>query len=96
MLDLGSSDEFDDTRNNLIMNLLYQCGLRRSELIALKEENIDFFRMTIKVKGKGNKERIIPILDELILKIRRGRHIQHDTPDQPTYTETQFCKSFIG
>lgn len=77
MLDLGSSDEFDDTRNNLIMNLLYQCGLRRSELIALKEENIDFFRMTIKVKGKGNKERIIPILDELILKVRRYLEVRN-------------------
>lgn len=48
-------------RDLLILTLLYECGLRRSELIALQVDNIDFIKSVIKVMGKGAKERVIPI-----------------------------------
>ncbi len=52
--------------DKLIFELLYQTGIRRSELIYLKEKNIDVYSGTIKVLGKRNKERIIPIAKDLV------------------------------
>ena len=49
------------TRNYLIVELLYSCGLRASELCDLKYNNIDLEEKILKVKGKREKERIIPI-----------------------------------
>ena len=67
---LMSNDYFPDTfegkTDYLIFKILYQTGIRRSELISLRETQIDTYGGTIKVLGKGNKERIIPISNELI------------------------------
>ena len=52
---------FDGIRDRLILDLFYQTGIRRSELTHLKEVDVDLFNSTIKVLGKRNKERIIPI-----------------------------------
>jgi integrase/recombinase XerC len=48
-----------------VVALLYQTGMRVSELVNLKESQIDFSRSQLKVLGKGNKERIIPMSEEL-------------------------------
>jgi integrase/recombinase XerC len=56
---------FEGLTHQLIMELLYQTGIRRSELIYLKEVDIDFYRREIVVLGKRNKERAIPIGEEL-------------------------------
>ena len=53
----------------LIIAMLYDTGLRRSELIGLKIENVDFARQTLKVVGKGNKMREIPLLTALCQEI---------------------------
>ena len=53
----------------LIISILYDTGLRRSELIGLKIENVDFARQTLKVVGKGNKMREIPLLASLCHEI---------------------------
>jgi integrase/recombinase XerC len=45
----------------LVMQLLYETGLRRSELVALREDQIDRHSNTIRVLGKGKKERILPV-----------------------------------
>jgi len=47
-------------RNKTMMELLYNTGMRRSELIYLKVDDIDFSKQYLKVLGKGNKERLIP------------------------------------
>ncbi|ASZ14893.1 tyrosine-type recombinase/integrase [Chitinophaga pendula] len=49
----------------LVFDILYHTGVRRSELIGLQERHIDAGNLTIKVLGKGNKERLIPISGEL-------------------------------
>ena len=54
---------FQTTRDYLIINLLYSTGIRQSELIELKENNIS--SEFIKVLGKRNKERLVPITQEL-------------------------------
>ncbi len=51
---------FETLRNQLIIDVLYQTGIRRSELTQLKWKNVDLNNLQIKVLGKRNKERIIP------------------------------------
>ena len=53
----------------LILQLLYNTGMRRAELLELKERQIDKYNSTVKVLGKGNKERIIPVSKELMQTI---------------------------
>lgn len=64
-LDEEGLSEFEQVRNRLIIELLYSTGMRRAELIGLKERDIDFYNKTIKVLGKRNKERLIPFGAEL-------------------------------
>jgi integrase/recombinase XerC len=53
---------FEGVRDKLIVDLFYATGIRRTELINLKMQNIDLSNGTIKVLGKRNKERLIPVL----------------------------------
>lgn len=55
------NDDFDGIRSRLIIELLYGTGIRLSELISLKEMDIDVYEKSIKVLGKRNKERVIPV-----------------------------------
>ncbi len=60
---------FKGQTEKLILQMLYNTGIRKAELINLKEYNIDKANRQIKVLGKGNKERIIPLSQELINSI---------------------------
>ena len=60
LLDINLSDTFS-YRNKAMLEVLYATGLRVSELVNLKMENIDFESDIIRTFGKGNKERVIPI-----------------------------------
>jgi len=66
--------EFPDTwegrTDELILQLLYNTGMRQAELIGLKETAISKSNGTIKVLGKGNKERIIPVSNQLLQKMQ--------------------------
>ena len=61
-----SDDTFTGKRNKLVLELLYGTGIRLSELIHLKKSDINLKEGLIKVLGKRNKERIIPLPAELI------------------------------
>lgn len=63
-------DSWLGDRNFLILQILYETGIRRSELIGLNISDIDFNQKQIKVLGKRNKERIIPVRGELLLNVR--------------------------
>ena len=70
VLDPGSDDlNFTQRRDLLIIELLYSTGIRLSELINLKISDVDRSLMSIKVTGKGNKQRHIPITRQMILRI---------------------------
>jgi integrase/recombinase XerC len=56
------SDDFDGVRDKLVIDLFYTTGIRRTELIHLQMNNVDLASNTIKVLGKRNKERILPLL----------------------------------
>jgi len=66
---LAIDDSFQGQRNAMIITLLYQLGIRRAELIGIKDTDIDRQRGVIKVLGKGNKERLIPISASIISQI---------------------------
>jgi integrase/recombinase XerC len=58
-------NDYKDVRARTILLLLYEAGLRRSELTGLNDSNIDFNERQLKVTGKRNKQRIIPFGEEL-------------------------------
>jgi integrase/recombinase XerC len=68
--DVEFPDDWEGRTDKLILTLFYNTGMRLSELIHLKESNVDAHYSQIKVLGKGNKERIIPVSKELINEIR--------------------------
>jgi integrase/recombinase XerC len=70
------SSEFDQVRDQLVLELFYATGIRLSELINLKEANLDVRNRTIKVLGKRNKERVIPFGNNLVQVIKHYREIR--------------------
>lgn len=68
---IAYKDGFEGIRDKLIIDLFYTTGIRRTELINLKTSNIDLSNNTIKVLGKRNKERIIPILPIIESQIKK-------------------------
>lgn len=59
-------DTWDGKTNRLLLHLFYNTGMRQAELVNLKESHIDKGNSNIKVLGKGNKERILPVSKELM------------------------------
>ncbi len=57
---------FEGQRDRLILEFLYGTGIRLAELIGIEEADIDTYAKTVRVLGKGNKERIVPINDSLM------------------------------
>ncbi len=69
--ELRESQDFNSLRDLLIVELLYGTGMRRAELIDLKISSVDFNQKTLKVVGKRDKERIIPLLPGVVLTLER-------------------------
>ena len=67
---LKNTEDWKSLNTKILIMLLYNTGMRLSELINLKERQIDFHKKQIKVLGKGNKERIIPVSQEIIKIIK--------------------------
>ncbi|RKR82226.1 integrase/recombinase XerC [Mucilaginibacter gracilis] len=65
------TDDFAGLRDKLIIELLFGTGIRLAELVGLKETDIDLYQGTIKVLGKRNKERLVPINTELKLLLEK-------------------------
>ncbi|MDG1527763.1 MAG: tyrosine-type recombinase/integrase [Polaribacter sp.] len=58
--------DFKSLRNKLIVELFYSTGMRRAELVNLKRTSINFQSKTVKVLGKRNKERLIPLIPSVL------------------------------
>jgi integrase/recombinase XerC len=63
-------NDFDGRRDHLIIELLYGTGMRRAELLGLTVDDVDFRNKQLKVTGKRNKQRIIPLFDHLLEQIK--------------------------
>ncbi|MBT8269806.1 MAG: tyrosine-type recombinase/integrase [Flavobacteriaceae bacterium] len=64
--ELNFDESFEGVRDKAIIELFYSTGMRRAELIELKVTDIDFSNAQVKVTGKRNKERIIPLLQGVL------------------------------
>jgi integrase/recombinase XerC len=72
----SSTDDWKTLNAKMLISLFYATGMRLSELINLKEKQLDFSRSQLKVLGKGNKERIIPVNQEMIWDIRKYQELK--------------------
>lgn len=78
-------------RDQLIIALLYATGMRRQELINLKNTDIDFSQKNLKVLGKRNKERLLPVSEVLLSKINAYLKFQEEEVEtvSPYLIQTQ-------
>jgi len=76
-------DDFAGIRNSVIIEMLYTTGMRRAELTGLKDTDVDIQGATVKVTGKRNKQRIIPLLKPFILRLEQYIKIRNENfPDR--------------
>jgi integrase/recombinase XerC len=71
-------DDFQGMRNRTIVEMLYLTGMRRAELIGLKNSDVDLSGCTIKVTGKRNKQRIIPVIRSFVPQIEKYLRTRDD------------------
>ncbi|NOY47531.1 MAG: tyrosine-type recombinase/integrase, partial [Chlorobi bacterium] len=64
--DFNFDDSFEGIRDKLIIELFYSTGIRRIELVQLKLKDVDVSNKILKVLGKRNKERFLPLLDSVL------------------------------
>ena len=80
VFELFKTSEKELTRDSMIIDILYSTGLRRAELINLKKSDIYFDDQVIKVLGKRNKERLVPMLPVLVKKLKLfSKNIKDDS-----------------
>lgn len=70
----GAADDFESIRNCLIIEMLYQTGMRRSELVSLRDSDVDIKQGQVRIFGKRKKERIVPLGDALLEQI--GQYVE--------------------
>ncbi|MBA2331158.1 MAG: tyrosine-type recombinase/integrase [Flavisolibacter sp.] len=71
-------EDWSGKTNKLLLLLLYNTGIRLSEVINLKESMINDSAKTIKILGKGNKERLIPVHNDVMNEIQKYRKEKHN------------------
>ena len=74
----SSKSSFDEVRDRAIIETLYATGVRRSELTELKLQDLDLEQKQIKISGKGNKERYIPVIPELEATLREYLNLREE------------------
>ena len=67
----SESDDFESVRDKLMIEILYSTGMRRAELISLRDDSFDLSQRIVKVLGKRNKERQIPLLESVVVTIQK-------------------------
>lgn len=88
----------DDTplghRNRAIIETMYGCGLRVSELCALQISHIDFRNAVMLIRGKGSKERLVPVNDVALARIKNYIDTdRNEVPISPADADTLFLNS---
>ena len=77
--------ESDNFLEKLIIETLYQTGMRKSELCNILLDQVDFSKSEIFVKGKGNKQRVVPISENLLKQMREYMVIRKPNEDSGIY-----------
>ena len=82
-------EDFESIRDRLLLEMLYSTGMRRSELIHLKDASVDISKGIVKVVGKRNKERHIPLLNSIRDGIGKYREVRKEIgPEDDTFFVT--------
>ena len=82
-------DPFESERDKAILDVFYTTGIRCSELVGLKNEDVDFHAKLIKVNGKRDKQRLIPFSDNLKGVMQSYLDVRNETIESPK------CNSFF-
>lgn len=80
LLEAPATDNWEGKRDRAILELFYSSGLRVSELVGLNHDDVDFFSELVRVRGKGKKERIVPV-GSLALKAIQS-YAEHRPPKE--------------
>ena len=78
-MSFGDGDDFATRRDQLLFELLYQTGMRQAELRGLRDPDIDTIEMVLKIHGKRNKERLVPLSKEMIRMIGQYQALRDAT-----------------
>lgn len=87
VIDEAFDDTFEGQRDSLMIEMFYSTGIRRSELIKLTVDDVYFSKKLIKVQGKRNKDRLIPMLPGLMKKIQSFLEFRDKIVTDKTQTE---------
>lgn len=87
------SEDFEGVRDRLMLELFYQTGIRRIELIQLKDQDIDFEQKSMKILGKRNKERKIPLGEKILHSMREYMQLRDREVEAK---ENSFFKTILG
>lgn len=79
----AGGDEFGPTRDLAILELFYSTGIRLSELCGINLEDLDLLSDQVKVRGKGRKERILPVGSRAVLVLRRYLNLREPVVGRP-------------
>lgn len=81
LLDSDTENTFDSIRDKIILELFYVTGMRRSELINVKDSDVDLNKGVIIVTGKRNKQRLIPISNKMIEQVSQYIQVRNTDVD---------------
>jgi integrase/recombinase XerC len=92
----AGGDEFGPTRDLAILELFYSTGIRLSELCGMNLEDLDLLSDQAKVRGKGRKERIVPVGSRAVLVLRRYLNLREPLVARPTADRRAVFVSRLG
>jgi len=84
------ADDFKSIRDALIIEVLYQTGMRQAELIGLQDDDLDLVQGQVRIFGKRRKERIVPIGESLVSQIKMYLEAREQLP--PVSTRSFFVR----
>lgn len=89
-------DSYEGTRDKMILTLFYATGIRRAELVQINISDLDLNSGTLKVTGKRNKERIVPLGEQLIIQLKEYLvELDHFLSENKTRTEDNCTSLFV-
>jgi integrase/recombinase XerC len=92
----AGGDEFVPTRDLAMLELFYSTGIRLSELCGMNLEDLDLLSDQVKVRGKGRKERIIPVGSRAVLALRRYLNLREPVVARPRTERRAVFVSRLG
>jgi integrase/recombinase XerC len=79
---LDAAEQFSKERDFAFLELLYGCGIRVSELVGIDLEDLDLREGWLRVRGKGNKEREVPVAGRAVEAVERYLSVRSAQPDE--------------